>query len=421
MNSSFLSGARRYSPAFWVMCLALVAAFLMGGGARADIRSLVVLRPLSALILAYGLSGLRWQQVRAHGFLFGMAAAIVALVLFQLVPLPPSIWSALPGREIVVEIDRASALGAVWRPISMVPPGTWNAFYALLLPLAVLALGARLSLGELSGLLSLLICIGLLSGLLALLQLGGAKDGPLYLYEVTNNGAAVGLFANRNHEAVFLASLLPMLAGFASAGRPSSIDARLRSALALVAGMFLIPLLLVTGSRAGFIAGSIALLSLPFIYRLPRGREKRARHVEVWLLPVGAIVAVVGGLFLLTVLLGRAEAFDRLAKGLSDKELRYQAWVPLLDMIWRYFPIGTGFGSFRELFLIDEPHGLLALTQFFHAHNDWLELALTGGLPALLLVGLAVAAFFRKVIKLLQSSRDNCAGRELASTGGGFY
>ena len=37
----------------------------------------------------------------------------------------------------------------------------------------------------------------------------------LWFYRITNNGFPVGLFANRNHAAVFLAALLPLATAWA--------------------------------------------------------------------------------------------------------------------------------------------------------------------------------------------------------------
>jgi hypothetical protein len=48
-----------------------------------------------------------------------------------------------------------------------------------------------------------LIMMGALSGIIGVLQLAGSATGTLHFYEITKNGSAVGLFANRNHAAAF--------------------------------------------------------------------------------------------------------------------------------------------------------------------------------------------------------------------------
>ena len=192
---------------YWALVVFLILTFLTGGGSRADIQSLIILRPAAVIFCGVGLWSLKWAHVKANRFFFGMTAAIFALVIGHLIPLPPSIWGSLPGRELISEIDKAAELGEVWRPVSMVPSATWNAFYSLFVPLAVLSLGVQLSREERFKLLPIVIGLGLISGLVGLLQVIGDPSGPLYLYMVTNNGSAAGLFANRNHQAILLAML----------------------------------------------------------------------------------------------------------------------------------------------------------------------------------------------------------------------
>jgi O-antigen ligase len=49
-------------------------------------------------------------------------------------------------------------------------------------------------------------------------------------------------------------------------------------------------------------------------------------------------------------------------------------------------PFGSGFGTFVPVYDEFAPRTLLAETYVNHAHNDWLELWLTGGAPAIILV-----------------------------------
>ena len=80
-------------------------------------------------------------------------------------------------------------------------------------------------------------------------------------------------------------------------------------------------------------------------------------------------------------------------------ELRV-AILPVLKVMGEhYFPWGTGFGAFERVYLIHEPDALLSPAYVNHAHNDWLELIITGGLPgATLVAALAVAVISRTVI-----------------------
>src|SRR3546814_10933219 len=62
---------------------------------------------------------------------FWLLLATVLLVLLQLVPLPPAIWTALPGRDVLLG---ALPGEAVWRPGSIVPSATINAASSLIVP-----------------------------------------------------------------------------------------------------------------------------------------------------------------------------------------------------------------------------------------------------------------------------------------------
>lgn len=401
------------SARFFAVAGFLGLTFLIGGGSSEDIDSLVVLRPLAVLFSGVGLLGLtaaHWQKAWP---LLGMAAVIFALVLVHLVPLPPAWWQALPGRAILAEVDPVAGLGPVWRPLAMVPGAGWASFFALFVPFAVVVNGVQLTSEQRYRLLPVLLGLGLLSGLVSVLQVIGDPLGPLYFYRQTNNGAAVGLFANRNHQAILLACLFPLLPVFAQTARPLGNAARARGLVALGLGAALVPLVLVTGSRAGLILGALGLASCLLLYRgaMPgpawgRGRSAAPR-LMVMLAGAGAAL-----LAALTVLAQRGEALQRLL-GTSRLDDRWQMWPHIAAMAWKYFPAGSGIGSFIEVFQIDEPDALLSLSYINHAHNDWLELLLVAGLPGMILLALALVGYVRATISAFRQDAGGAAGRDV--------
>lgn len=405
-------GALRADPRLLVLSVWLVLVFLMGGGSRGDIAALAFVRPAALLVLAYGLSGLTREQVRAHRFLFALAAGSVVLVLLHLVPLPPSLWQSLGGREIVGEVDREAALGELWRPLSMVPYATRNALWALMVPLSVLVLGVQLTPTQRTGLLPIILGFGLLSAVAGLLQLLGDPKGPLYFYRITNNGAPVGLFSNRNHHAIFLATLVPMLLVWGSirnAGRaPRGILENLSNWwLPICAVAFVIPLILITGSRSGLVTLVVALALFPLILLGTANPERGSgaavatrRNPLLYMIPVA-----IAGLVAATVLLGRASAIDRLLASGPGEELRLQILPTVLAMISTYAPWGSGQGTFEYVYRIAEPRELLGWTYMNHVHNDWLEVVLTGGVPAAVLLLAAVTIYLFRAVRLARPGR----------------
>lgn len=387
---------------FWAILLLLIVIFLMGGASRADVKSLVFLRPIAAAACVLGVALLRANDLGRYKGTLIFAAACVLLVALQLVPLPPVLWQALPGRSIFAEVD--STIGVdVWRPIALNPSGAWNSFFALAVPAAVLLLGIRLSREELFKLLPVVVASGLISGIVGLGQSIGSPEGPLYFYRVTNNGAAVGLFANRNHQAFLLAILFPMLAVCAAI-----LDRRQKSyAVKLwgcaLAAAALVPLLLVTGSRTGIVLGLFGILAGAALARSGSikfhfsASKRRFNPAHIFAIFVGiALVAV-------TIATSRAEAVRRLLGIDEAEELRFAIWGPITKMAWKYFPVGSGVGSFAEVYQIDEPSQLLRYSYVNHAHNDWLEILLTTGLPGVLLMSVSVIAVAKQGLELRKS------------------
>ena len=403
----------------WTLVVLLVAAFAMGGGARGDIVSLISLRPLSFVLLGIGLATLRFEHLCANRTAFAIAAGMIALAALHLVPLGPEWWHALPGRELLAAADRLSGAGDVARPLTMNPVAGWNAAYALAAPLAALMLAVQLERDLRKRVRHLLIGLGVISAMLGLLQAIGPAKGPLYFYRITNPASPVGLFANRNHNAVFLATLLPLLALVATSGRApvrGKPDRRpLLLSFALGAGMLIVSVVVVSGSRAGLGAVVAALALLPFVvgvtYRgawdwlAHRPAGKTTAAPVPWRL--AALVALVAALALLFLTAGRETAFERFA----GEDSRGPSWALIIGLVRDYLPWGSGLGSFVEVFQIAEPDWHLRQTYLNHAHNDLLEVAMTLGLPGLALIAAVLVGLAAATIRLFRTRR-NPAWRE---------
>ena len=148
------------------------------------------------------------------------------------------------------------------QPLALSGFAAINANFALLVPLAAMVLLIQLDRKQRYSLLPFCIALGMVSALLGLLQSIGGPNGSLYFYRVTNNGSAVGIFANRNHQAVYLATLFPMLAVYyVTADRKNPKIRKFRLWLATTGSIVLIPLILITGSRGGLLAALLGMLA----------------------------------------------------------------------------------------------------------------------------------------------------------------
>lgn len=359
----------------WLLAAFLGFVFLLGGASRADAASQPVLRVISVVALgfwAFRLGRAHFGRARAPWLFLAGAAAIIAV---QLVPLPPALWTALPGRELYLEGYRVAGIQPGWHALSLSPDGSLNTLLALLPPAATAAGVSMLEREQYPHLVMVVIGFILLSALFAIVEI---TSGRLYLYEITNEGSAVGLFANRNHQALLLASAFPLVASMvaqARAGRGSQV---MPSLAGWMVGILLVPLLLVTGSRAGLFLGVLgAFLALAVAWR----RNDRTRPAQkglrrFWSLAPLAVIVLAG---VATVFASRDVALQRLlneAPGSDDRTVNLDVYV---QMVRDFLPFGSGFGSFEPVYRIYEPFEGLRLTYLNHAHNDLAEVAIEGG------------------------------------------
>jgi O-antigen ligase len=376
---------RRFEIArFTILLILLAACFLWGGASRLDVLSLLILQPLAAICLVAFLlipGPIDWFRIRVPLILL---ASLAAIMIVQLIPLPPAVWTNLPGHGAFATTARVAGIEQPWRPISLTPDLTLASFVGLIVPLAVLVGFASLDHERRYSLLIALLAGGLVSACFGLAQIAGGPQSPFYLYDITNSDSAVGLFANRNHQAVVISMLWPMVALWIMVSRESK-GLRLRTWVGASFAIFLLPLMLVTGSRAGVI---LAVVGVVCAYFLLRGRNARDRAVPRKGARFATAAAGVAVLIVLIATFGfsKDEAITRLVSETGNKESRLESAPVLLRMAGDFFPVGSGFGSFDPVYRFYEPRELLGPEYLNHAHNDLLELLITGGLPAVLIL-----------------------------------
>ena len=367
---------------FWMLSAFLVILWIAGGASRADVLGQGVVRFFAwAFLVGFVLFSARfeWRRVKPIAILLGLTILLVAL---QLLPLPPAVWTALPGRDLLIQAAEVSGQPQPWRPISISPGATANALGSLVVPAVVLLLCAQLSREQQWHIAAVLLALVFGGCILALLQFSGASfANPFINYQV---GLVSGNFANRNHFALFVAlgCLIAPVWGFRG-----ERNSRWKSVAALALLPFFLLVIFATGSRAGTLLAILAIVAGFLMVRANAIRELRALPRWASVTIFIASVSVVIGAVVLSLFLGRAVAINRALDLEVAEDLRSKAFPTLVDMIGRYFPAGTGFGTFDPVYRIGEPDALLQPLYFNHAHNDWLEVLLNGGLAGAVLLG----------------------------------
>lgn len=383
--------------------LALLAAFivscaLFGGSSRPDNVTLLVIRPLAVIymIVVIALPGRRYW--RGLGWPTGLLAAFGAVIAVQLVPLPPVLWTVLPGHARFTEAALALGVPQPWRPISVSPDMTFNALLALLIPLAVLVGSAGLEPRQRVRLIPVLLVAMIASAVLGIAQMAGSSSSPLYFFRYTNRDLPVGLFANRNHQAVFLAMAFPLLRAWSVLSSTTFPNPRVRGWLSGASALLILPVVLASGSRSGavlaFVALCAAMVVAPLDWKViltpatdSAKHSDGKRRVNRHRLLVAAVFVVVIGVAGSAIFLGRALSITRIGElDQAEADLRIRFLPIVLSITRDFFPFGTGFGTFDPMFRLYEPFWALKPTFFNHAHNDLLELVMTGGLPALIIM-----------------------------------
>ena len=404
-------------PLVYLCAFAVVAGLILGGGTRQGFLSDAILQLLAIPLLLVSI----WKIVelpltKQARLALWFCVAIALVPLLQLVPLPPSIWTALPNRQPSVEAFELLGKPVPWMPISVSPEATWLSALSLIPPIAIFLATLLLSYRERRLLTLVIIAVGILSVFLGLLQVAQGETSALRFFEITNPAEAVGFFANRNHFAALLYCLIPFvvawtldkMAGSASSKKskpaPSSYLAlssyNVSSIIAAIAGFTTLVIILageVTArSRAGLGLTIVALLSAMAL----GSSNRRVGHKFTTpnMIILGAIV--------LAVVFSLQFSLFRVAERFSDSQQGDRLTIALttLEAARAYMPVGAGLGTFRTVYPMFEKPEQVSIFFVNRAHNDILELSLETGVVGLVLMVLFAVWLVRRSLKIWRQS-----------------
>jgi O-antigen ligase len=402
----------------WVILAAvlLFAPLFWAGNAPLP---LIVLELASVVLLA-----LFWVQRKGRKELstaeFAVLGGIAVIPLLQLIPLPSEFWAkVLPGRAFYADGLRL-VLGEQffsehWRPIALIPSSGEAAWLALLPPIAVFLAARSLSNHQLQRLIYLFLGIAVFEAVLGLIQYGAGPESLFRLGNEYYRGSAVGTYVNRNHLAGLLEMALPVALALliATLGKSPKLShrhggwrqrllgwgSRQGNRSILYAAMALVILLgiVFTRSRAGIMLAMVGLFLSFFVFGRRIGGRKSYSIVSI-LAFSGAILALEIGL---------APIFSRFA-ALDDpmREGRWAIFAGTVRAIGEFFPLGSGSGSFAEVFQRFQPANFVG-GFVDRAHNDYLEWFLVGGFPAIVLVVAGLSLYLQQWVKVWRWKQDS--------------
>ncbi|HVF82988.1 MAG TPA: O-antigen ligase family protein [Sphingomicrobium sp.] len=368
----------------WAVPVYLFACLVLGGSPQGVWGTLALQLGGLSLLAWAGLTRRPEPLSKSGGWLLLIAAGAITLMVIQLIPLPPALWSSLPGREAVTEGFVHLGTPLPWLPLSLAPYGTLDSLLALIPPSAMLVGILRLGAYRPRYLAGTLLAGTLLGIVLGAVQV---TTGGGYLFRTVTAGQASGFFANANYMGTLLLVSIPFTAALVTRARHRQGSGRgWAGSLSLAGSLLLLVLFGLALSRslaAVLLLPPVALASW-FIL------SSRRRVRRPWLLAG----AVLGGA-LAVIAIGTLPAFDRVENATSASA-RQQIYRTTLAAAGKVMPVGSGFGSFTPIYAREENAATVERAYVNHAHNEYLEIALEGGVPAILLMVAGLAWWARR-------------------------
>jgi O-antigen ligase len=383
------------------LALCLVLGGASGGGYWAN----MALQLLAIPILAWSLVARRNAPLSASARqLLLIVAFALLIIMVQLVPMPPAIWTSFGGRD---EISRGfEMLGRPlpWLPISLAPHKTLASALWLLPASAVLFAILRLGAYKPSWLAASLVLVTAVAVGVGALQLSGGENSSLYFYRFTNLGSAVGFFANSNNMAELLVVAIPFVAMLYLGGRQGG-SLQKSSAMLLVLGGALTVLLVgiaVNGSLAGI---GLAVPALGAALLMIVYRRKR---LPIWT-PIAAALLLAGSVALMLSAPFGNNLTSEQAR--SSQESRYTSFGRSIEVARDHLPVGSGIGTFPEIYTRYENPEAVTRWYMNHVHNDYIELALETGLAGVAFMVLFLLWWLRRTFLIWRTEEPDHAAR----------
>ncbi len=334
----------------------------------------------------------------------------LAFAALQFVPLPIGIRNIMSpsAADFDQRVALAGVASASWKTISLVP-GAWLRGAATLAA-AVICFWIARDVGHGRGgrrLVRAVAWMGLVVAVLTVIQPALFADRGIYGFWKVRAPMAhpAGPILSRNHMASWLVLALSLTAGYFAAhlrthwtSRSSRVQvlADGRALWLLAAGAVMTAALFVTQSRAGIIGFSVAVA-----FGLTRAWRRMGTGGRIGVLAYTALLLAAA-----IVWASPDHVLNRFDQTLGANAWggRPQIWRETVELLQRFWTVGIGLGAFDIVMAAYQTSTHSVLIN--HAHNEYLHLAVEGGL--LLFAPLVVASvlFIRLVARRLAGDRS---------------
>lgn len=366
----------------------LAAALALGGGGTPSPQLELMLQLVAALcviMMLYGPARMTANPLPPR--LAWVAAGLIVIIpILQLVPLPPVIWQAMPGREVQLE-----ALGVVgaqdhWRSWSLFPGRTAASLLAIIPAVIAMLMMSRLDPRDFKWPIALILAMVFLSLLLGAGQLAAGNNTALRFFSQSNPGFLNGFQANRNAQADIL--LIGMVAAATTIGVLRGRALRTSATGIAIAALAVLALgTVLTGSRTGMGLIPIALIFCALTWS---GFNKKV------VLYLGGLVPV--AILSMWALQGNGAIQKVLGRFDAEGDFRSELWSDAIFAIGAYWPFGAGIGSGAPTLAAVERLEIVDITIPNRVHNDYLEFLLEAGIfGALTIIALCAVVIYASV------------------------
>lgn len=233
------------------------------------------------------------------------------------------------------------------------------------------------------------------------------NDTILWFEKWANQSSLTSTFVNRNSFAAYVGLGLQCLIAYAffwaqdelAEGRTGRelyrhvLETMLTKAWWLPLAILLcVVALMLTNSRAGFGSGAVAIFLL-FLLSPNRYGDKNSGWGSI--LRAATVVAIGVGVFSLS-----GEMLDHRLQSDASLDQRFSIYPIVLDAMSNRPIVGYGLGTFEDVFRVFRDDTVTLY--FVRAHSDYLEVALTAGILAAVLLVVSIAALVFQLVASLK-------------------